>query len=353
MTKTVKRIIAVVSALAVCAGLAVGGWAIGRIVGSASGEVYGENIKASGGAVFGRGDGGVIALASEKIEPEDYAMYGVNSLAETATTITVVPDPVLAIDTYTWTCTNTEQITLSPSGDTKSCVVTCTGPFTTQATITVASELNSELTGTVTVDYVKRVTSVEVTTSNGGFKFGGSSATDNVITVTPQYGDGTLTPEFAVEGGNISVSEDAMHYLTTEVTTKGSNLQSLTNYTGLRAIVGGFDFTGTTVSLSTPSSQFITDITQFKQGNPLPVKYPSNQTLYTAFDNSFVSVYSSAAGHKGVIEINYRCTYSDGIVDTDDFDSGTQTISTEITFDVSAIPVKALSFTTDTPGLLL
>ena len=95
-----------------------------------------------GGAVIGEDEANGISLMSARIAPEDFEAYGVSPLAETAYTITVTPDPVDAMDTYTWKCSNTSQITLSPSSDTKSCTVSCTGAFGTQATITIASAVN-------------------------------------------------------------------------------------------------------------------------------------------------------------------------------------------------------------------
>ena len=129
----------------------------------------------AGGAVIGEGEENGISLTSALIDPADYADYGVNALAETAYTVTITPEPADAVDTYTWTCDNTQQIQLSPSSDTKSCTVSCTGAFGTQATITIASAVNPDITATVTVDYVKRVESVTISVADDKIKFGGDS----------------------------------------------------------------------------------------------------------------------------------------------------------------------------------
>ena len=71
----------------------------------------------AGGAIVGEGEENGISLTSALIDPADYADYGVNALAETAYTVTVTPEPADAVDTYTWTCDNTQQIQLSPSSD--------------------------------------------------------------------------------------------------------------------------------------------------------------------------------------------------------------------------------------------
>ena len=150
----------------------------------------------AGGAVIGEGEANGISLTSASISPEDFEAYGVSPLAETAYTVTITPEPADAVDTYTWTCDNTQQIQLSPSSDTKSCTVSCTGGFETQATITIASAVNPDITATVTVDYVKRVESVTISVADDKIKFGGDSEYANSIIITPNYGIGTITPEF-------------------------------------------------------------------------------------------------------------------------------------------------------------
>ena len=74
--------------------------------------------------------------------------------------------------------------------------MSCTGGFETQATITIASAVNPDITATVTVDYVKRVESVTISVAGDKIKFGGDSEYANSIIITPNYGIGTITPEF-------------------------------------------------------------------------------------------------------------------------------------------------------------
>ena len=284
-----------------------------------------------GGAVIGEGEANGISLMSARIAPEDFEAYGVSPLAETAYTITVTPDPVDAMDTYTWKCSNTSQITLSPSSDTKSCTVSCTGAFGTQATITIASAVNPDITATVTVDYVKRIESVNVSLSPNSVKLS-NSETSYTVNATPVYGTGTITPDFSVTGGKI------VH-----------NLDGLTTQVGMakqgyrKAIERDFSFSGNTFRLTTPYATFVSGSTVI--AGTVATHAPSESSLISAYNNSFTTAATSSA-NDGKLTVNYKYSYTP---EGDDVEGGldqvTGSASINIEFDVSGMVVNATQFT--------
>ena len=205
MTKTIKRVIAGVSALAIIGGAAVGGWAINEYVikddqFTITDQIDGDN----GGMIIDEGEGSGIKLMTTKIAAADFEEYGISPMAETAYTITVTPDPVDAMDTYTWTSSNSSAVSVSSTNGGKSCTATCLQAFGEQITLTCKSEQNPDVYAEVTVDYVKRLSSVTLSVNPSSVKFG-TSATSHTVTATPVWGVGTITPSnFTVNGGQIT-----------------------------------------------------------------------------------------------------------------------------------------------------
>ena len=121
----------------------------------------------AGGMVMGESRGNGIRLTAgepvEVIEPEE---------SEASYTITVTPTPADAHDTYAWTSTDDESVKLTPSDGGKTCKVECLKAFGTQITLTCTSESNPDITASLTVDYVKRISSVNVSLSPASVAFG-------------------------------------------------------------------------------------------------------------------------------------------------------------------------------------
>ena len=164
----------------------------------------------TGGTILGNGAGNGLRLMSAVIAKADYAANGVSPLAETAYTITVTPTPADAVDTYTWTSTDNESVKLTPSNGGKSCKVECLKAFGTQITLMCTSDSNADVKADVTVDYVKRISSVSMSINPASVKFG-STETAHTITATPVWGTGTITPSnFKVTGGTLknNIMED-------------------------------------------------------------------------------------------------------------------------------------------------
>lgn len=311
-----------------------------------------EETADNGGAIIGAGEVNGIKLMSAKIASADYTDYGVSELAETAYTITIIPDPVDAIDTYNWTCTNTSQITLAPSGDTKSCTVSCTGAFGNQATITVTSTVNNDVSASVTVDYVKRITSVSIT--NTKLTFGGEdSAQSNTISVTPTYGTGTITPTFSVIGGKLE-------YEITATTTVANLDKTQRPFVGTKRDVSeyNYDFTGTSLSLTTPYDFFVeattteryhVGVTEPGMGTIYPIA-PSVSQLATVFNNSFIKNCTGTSSD-ATLTINYTYSYTGGEGSVGGI-SESGTISKDIGLDVSALIVSASVISPDKSGMV-
>lgn len=305
-----------------------------------------------GGAVLGEAETNGIELMSAKLMASEYEDYGVSTLAETAYKITITPDPVDAIDTYSWTCTNTQQITLSPASDTKSCNVEITGAFATQATITITSNINADVTATVTVDYVKRITSVTI--SNTKLTFGGEdSAQSNTITVTPNYGTGTITPTFSVSGGKLE-------YEIAATTMLANTDKTQTPILGNRRSVSEFnyDFTGTSLSLTTPYNFFVkaTTTEKYHLGVTEPgtgAIYPQAPTevqLASAFNNSFITNCTGTSSD-ATLTINYTYSYTVGEDEVGGI-SESGTISKGVGLDVSALVTTASNIESDKGGIV-
>lgn len=157
----------------------------------------------AGGAVIGEGEENGVSLMSTLIDPADYADYGINALAETAGTITATITPSNATDksldwsvawanaSSSWATgkTVTDYFTVTPSSDGATTANwQCLKGFSEPIVVTATSRANPDVSGTVNVDYVKRVTSMNASFSATELKW---NTTYNV-TFTPVYSDGTL-----------------------------------------------------------------------------------------------------------------------------------------------------------------
>ncbi|MGN1078016.1 MAG: Ig-like domain-containing protein, partial [Candidatus Gallimonas sp.] len=192
----------------------------------------GDHVEISdgvGGAVIGEiHTSNAISLSTVVLAEEEYEDYGVSALAETAYTITVTPTPADAVDTFEWTSSDSSSVTVSPSNNGKTCTVSCLKAFSTQITLTCTSTHNSDVSATVTVDYVKRLSSVSVSFEPTSATFG-ESATSHTFTATPVWGTGTITPtNFTVSGGRL---ENNLTELTTwQCRTWPSSVEGLSVY---------------------------------------------------------------------------------------------------------------------------
>ena len=261
-------------------------------------------------------------------------------VTDEAYTFTVTPDPVEAEDTYTWAVTDTSSVTLSPSGDTKSCTVTCNQAFGTQITLTVTSNVTPEVTASATLDYLKAPTNVTVT-SPTTIAFS-ASGTNYTVSATPTWGTGTLTPDaFTVTGGSVSSNVDIpddYEYMGAERHVVGKNLSLSSDGT----------------LITTPSDAFVSYTYITGGGGEIitkaidpdieipPVIYTEEQCLIQ-YENAFKSAVTGS--NDGTLTVNYTYSYQGVQI-------ASSSVEISVGFDVSAMTVNAVSIAPNTDGVV-
>lgn len=148
-------------------------------------EVPEEN----GGAMITEGaSAGGLKLMSESISPEDYADYGVQPLSESAYTLTAVVEPESASNQkVNWSMAFatssgwasgkvlTDYVNLSVGYNTKTATVSCKAPFGTQIIVTAASDEDSSISATCTLDYAQKIKSASLNIGNISVVNGGNT----------------------------------------------------------------------------------------------------------------------------------------------------------------------------------
>ena len=183
MTKTIKRVIAGVSALAIIAGAAVGGWAINEyVIKDNQFTITDQAYDSDGGMLVGEAEGNGIKLMSAKIAAADYAEYGVSAQAENAFVLTATITPDDSYDkTVDWTVrwqnassswakgkTVTDYVTVTPTSDgALSASVACLQDFGEKIEVVCTSRANENASATCVCDYAKRVESFSITCEDG------------------------------------------------------------------------------------------------------------------------------------------------------------------------------------------
>ena len=213
MTKTIKRIIAGISTLAILAGAAVGGWLLGKsLSGNDNSFSINQTDNTNSGAIIGEGSNNGIKLTSIVISKDEYALYGVSALAETAYSITPTVLPAEATNknviltvafknsSSSWAKGKnvTDYVTISKttvaSGD--NFTVSCLKAFSEQIVITATAEEDDRIASTVTVDYLKKPLSVTPV-----IKQNGVSVTD--IDIDRDSSSVEISPEIVWSDGTI------------------------------------------------------------------------------------------------------------------------------------------------------
>lgn len=279
----------------------------------------------TGGAILGNGAGNGLRLMSAVIAKADYAANGVSPLAETAYTITVTPTPADAVDTYTWTSTDNESVKLTPSDGGKNCKVECLKAFGTQITLTCTSDSNADVTADVTVDYVKRISSVSMSINPASVKFG-STETSHTITATPVWGTGTITPSnFKVTGGTLknNIMED-------QFVLNGLRNASRTG------LFMDYEFTGLTFSAGSPYDLFLNYQYPTLGTNSWPA--PTEAQLETAYNNAFLAA-AQESENDGTLTLKYGYSYGEAV------NVSNATVSIDVEFDVAGLVVSATEIT--------
>lgn len=179
MTKAIKRVIAGISAAAIVAGAAVGGWAIG-VNSNRSDNTFDP---ANGGLIIDNSEGNGVSIVSTEISAEDYAEYGVNALADSASTLTATVTPADAINnTFTWTVAWQDsgdswasgksvndyiQLSSSTSTSGQAITVTCLKDFGEQIVVTATNSEDSGLSASCVCEYQTRLLDIEFNLNDG------------------------------------------------------------------------------------------------------------------------------------------------------------------------------------------
>ena len=226
MTKTIKRVIAGISALAIIAGAAVGGWAINEYVIKDNQFTITDQIDGGdGGMIVDESTGNGISLMSAKIAAADYDEYGISPMAETAQRLTATITPAdadnKAVDwavawknpSSAWASGKTvaDYVTVTPTSDgALTANAECLKAFGEQIVITVTSRDNAEATASCTADYVKRVTNATVSIGGGSSIICTSAGNDYDVNLDTTFSDGTLTSNVEIVSIQIGLSTDVI-----------------------------------------------------------------------------------------------------------------------------------------------
>lgn len=223
MTKTIKRVIAGISALAIMAGAAVGGWAISRSMNINDNQLSVEDTAGANGAVLEESENSGVALMSTKIDTADYEAYGVSTLADTAYTLTATITPSDATNkdvTYSVAWKNassswangktvTDYVTVKQATTgSLTATVTCLKGFSEQIIITCAVTDNVDLKATCTVDYLRKPLGSNLTITTPLSVSGGPGASSGSAEWNFEYSKSNASVEFPYMKNVSSFNQD-------------------------------------------------------------------------------------------------------------------------------------------------
>ena len=250
MTKTIKRVIAGISALAIMAGAAVGGWAISRSMNINDNQLSVEDTAGANGAVLEESENSGVALMSAKIATADYEAYGVSPLADTAYTLTATITPSDATNkavTYSVAWKNassswakgktvTDYVTVKQAtAGSLTATVTCLKGFSEQIIVTCAVTDNVDLKATCTVDYLRKPLGANLTVATTSEDYGSAEwnfeySQPNVSVEFPTMKNaGSFDQNFVFVWCNVGFSGGTGNYGSFEFTEIYSNEYTIDN----------------------------------------------------------------------------------------------------------------------------
>lgn len=298
-----------------------------------------ENKTVQSGFVLSETEGTGIALMSARVAEEDFAVYGVSPLAESAVTLTATVTPSEA--TYPqvdWTVAFanssgwasgknvTDYVTITPSSDgARTATAECKQPFGAQVVITVKSRRNPEAYASCTCNYVMRVDFMAINLMSGGRN-----------TTTLALGDGQTYSAFAQTNYTVGT-------ITPQVSvTYALDLNSTYWSKGNTSNTAGFMY-GVNVSTYQFSSSFVSSqdlIYELITPNG-GMKWTNAQML-----NNFIACVNKRLpdNNQAVIAATYTVTYQG-----EEISSGTEKLN--LSFDVSHLEVAVSDVNVDTPTI--
>lgn len=299
----------------------------------------------SGGAVIETQNADNVKLTLAKLSASEYADYSVSAAAESAYTVTATVLPEDATDktltlTFDWVDPDSEWASGKAVGEyfaaTKSSdnvwALSVNKAFGEQIGITVTtsnyvdgdtSDENLALKATCTVDYVKRVQSVSLSSSPSTYVFGDTTTVSYTVT----YGDGTIMGTFSGDYVSLKLA-DALYSACCSALTSGSwsKTQTIMSFANLSSV------SSQTVSVG-KCTRFVT-----ATGNP-----GSGESQWqSAFRTYINSHFDPHATLSMTWDYTYQGTGSS---------SGTATAN--VFFDVDSVTVKASSVTWDVDNIVM
>ena len=183
MTSKKVNILACLLSFILGVGFGVGGYGIAdKIRDKQTAPKNQIEVTDNGGAVVNNAAENGVRLMSEKLSPVLYAANGVSETAESAYTIaaTVLPEDA-SNKNLTWELSFknassswangknvTDYVTVTSSGATNNvAILSCNEAFGEQILLKATSVADNTKSATVTIDYVKRLLSVDMALSNG------------------------------------------------------------------------------------------------------------------------------------------------------------------------------------------
>lgn len=355
---TAKAVGAVVLAAAMLVGGAVAGWYAneGNWFGTRSISAD-ENAGTNGMTVTDVQASGL----SVEVTPLASTTVGDGQvMTNEAYTITVTPTPEDAVDTYAWASSNNSAVSLDVFPNTKSCTVTCNAAFSEQITITITSNENADIAAYCTLDYVKPL--LGATVSSPTTIAWNTSGAEYTVSVTPNWGTGTITPDtLTVTGGTLTNDLTGLATSVSNTTIEGRWVR--------RATTCDLTFSGNSFSVTTPYDAFVSGSTVVQgaggvsyhtdnnSGNgSMPVALgkavaplafqigaPTESQLKTAYNNS-VKTQSSGSGD-GTLTVNFSYSHL-GV------SLGSSTASTSVEFDMTSAVTYAYELNTNQDGII-
>ena len=309
-----------------------------------------------------------IALLSMNISRDEYLDYGIMAIAESAKQLTATVSPATATDnkldwsvefvnpSSEWATGKnvTDYVTVTPTADgALTANVQCLKAFGEQIIVVAHSRQDPGIWGTATVDYVKRVNSINLTLAPNAATFG---ATYNV-TATPVYSDGTLTGTFTQTSYSAQLAESI-----------STAIQSVeTDFVGYYKVVGGYnkikgiftfdslksssDLAGNTWSLTGSDAFDACGSSKFSNstGGSWSGHTPTSQqeaesdtlnVLRNLVNNKFLEAVKAENGNHITFSLGYTYNYS-GVV------SDSKTVTYGLRLDPSSLVVHVTGITFD------
>ncbi len=316
-----------------------------------------------GGIITYASDSNFINVEGRRILREEYDAYGIMPIAESAQQLTATVLPANSSNSKldwsvawknpssSWASgkTVTQYVTVTPTTDgAVTANVQCLKAFSEQIIVTARSRQDTGIFGTATVEYVKRITSVNLSLTPTSATFGATYT----VNATPVYGNGTLTGTFTQTGYTVDLSESIKSAI---VSVKETSICGYSTSGGTpMGVNGSFTFTGLKINSNIGQKSFSfqgSNISDFGDievsegaGNRPALQFPdkaqahsyANQAIANSVNNKFLEAVKAESGNHLTFTLSYTYSY-DSVVN----DSNSATFG--LKFDASSLVVHVTS----------